>query len=232
MPIKYYLRPFRVSSTPNQHSAKILIQQSHDLDSIVQAMLRRGSTLTEADIRASLMLAFDVISKEVAAGNSVNLPLVNIRPSIHGLFSSVSDSYEEGRHNKKASLSAGKLLWDCMNEAAVEKLVQAYAAPLPMEYLDVSSQHINSTLTPNGIGQLAGDELKFDDINPAEGIFLTHSSGHSTKVEVVAVRNPKQLMFSIPVGLAAGNYHLEVRKAYGNEQSIRIGRLGHLLQVF
>jgi len=231
MPIKYYLRPYLLSSTPNQQTAKVLINQVHNLDSIVQAMLRRGSTLTEADIRASLLLAFDVISNEVAEGNSVNLPLVNIRPSIHGVFANASDSYEQGRHSKKASLSAGPLLWDAVAQAEVEKVLQPHAAPALVEYLDVNSQSINSALTPNGIGQLTGEELKFDETNAAEGIFFIDSNGQITKVTVVAMHTQGQLLFSIPAGLPVGGYALEVRKGYGNDVHVRAGKLHYELQV-
>lgn len=50
MAIKYYLQPNPVTPDPNDHSARVLSNKVHDLESITKEMLKRGSTVTEADI--------------------------------------------------------------------------------------------------------------------------------------------------------------------------------------
>ena len=80
MAIKYYLQPNPITPDPNDQSARVQSNKVHDVDSITREMLRRGSTNTEADIRAVLNVFFEVVTEEVCDGNSVNLPLVNIRP--------------------------------------------------------------------------------------------------------------------------------------------------------
>jgi hypothetical protein len=232
MAIKYYLQPNPITPDPNDQSARVQSNKVHDVESITREMLRRGSTITEADVRAVLNVFFEVVTDEVCDGNSVNLPLVNIRPGITGVFASVTDSFDPSRHSRKANLTAGTQLIQRMAVATVSKINQPTAAPSLIEFLDVNSQTANSILTPGGIGQIIGEELKFNPGNPLEGIFLIDAGGSPTAVTVLANRTEGKLVFSIPAGLAPGMYTLEVRKGYGTSNPVvRNGTLQDALQV-
>lgn len=232
MAIKYCLQPNPVTPDPNDQTARVISNTVLDATSITQEMLKRGSTITEADITAVLKVFFDVVSDEVADGNNVNLPIVNIRPGINGVFASVTDSFDEARHIKKASLSAGILLSQKMAKAKVEKVLGSMAAPVLLQYLDVNSQNTNSILTPGGIGQIVGQELKFNPGNPLEGIFFTGSDGVVTQATILQNRTEGLLVFSIPPTFASGTYTLEVRKGYGSSTIVvRSGSLQDALQV-
>ena len=231
MAIKYYLQNNPITPDPNDCSARVVANQTLTVENIIKEMLRRGSTITEADCQAVLKVFFDVVADEVAEGNSVNLPLINIRPAVNGVFTSATDSFDATRHIKKASVSTGTLLTQKMNTATVEKILQALTSPALIEYADINSQTTNSILTPGGIGQLVGEELKFNPANAAEGIFFTALDGLATKATIIASRTEGKLMFSIPA-LATGNYTLDVRKGYGTTNIVvRSGSLQDALQV-
>lgn len=231
MPIKYYLQPNPITPDPNDQSARVYTNTVHDTNSVITKMLKRGTSLTEPDLRAALTLFFDVVSDEVAEGNNVNLPLVNIRPGISGVFANATDGFDASRHVKKATVSTGLLLTEKMEKATVEKITQPIPTPVLLEFMDVNSQTANSKLTPGGIGQIIGEELKFIPANASEGIFIINSAGAATKVSVIATRTEGKLMFSIPAPFVAGNYTLEVRRGYGNAGTIRTGVLSDTLLV-
>lgn len=231
MPIKYYLQPNTATPDPNDQSARILPNEVLDAASVIQKMLKRGTTLTETDIKAALTLLFDVISDEVAAGNHVNLPVANFRPSITGVFASITDSFDASRHTRKGTISQGVLLSEKMQKASVEKILQPIRMPVLLEYLDINTAATNSNLTPGGIGQIVGEELKFDISKAEEGIFFVATNGTETKVSVLASRTEGKLVFSIPTTLVAGTYTLEVRRAYTKDNQIRIGTLVDTLTV-
>jgi hypothetical protein len=186
MAIKYYLQPNPITPDPNDHSARIISNQVHDVDSITKEMLCRGSTITEADISAVLKVFFEVVTDEVAEGKNVNLPIVNIKPGINGVFTKATDSFDPSRHIKKASISSGILLTHKLNMAYVEKVTQPQAAPVIIQFTDVNSQNTNSILTPGGIAQVVGEELKFNPANVAEGIYFVATDGTATKVSIIA----------------------------------------------
>ena len=232
MSIKYYLQPNPITPDPNDQSARVISNQIHDVDSITREMLKRGSTITEADVRAVLKVFFDVVTDEVAEGNNVNLPLVNIKPGINGVFTNATDSFDPSRHIKKANVSSGILLTQKLNVAKVEKVTQATAAPALIQFTDVNTQNTNSILTPGGIAQVVGEELKYNPANAAEGIYFVAIDGTATKVDVIASRTEGKLVFSIPGTLVTGSYTLEVRKGYGTTNIVvRSGSLQDGLQV-
>jgi hypothetical protein len=230
MPIKYYLQPNNATPDPNDQSARVLPNEVLDANTIIQRMLKRGTTLTETDIKAVLNLLFDVVTDEVATGNHVNLPMANFKPSITGVFTSITDSFDPARHTRKGSISQGTMLTQKMQKAAVEKVLQGMPIPVLLEYLDINTQATNSNLTPNGIGQIVGEELKFDPAKPEEGIYFVAENGTETKVSVLASRTEGKLVFSIPA-LAAGNYTLEVRRVYTKNNQVRVGTLVDTLAV-
>ncbi len=225
MPIKYYLQPNPITPDPNDQSARVLSNVVIDVDVLVKRMLLRGTTLTETDLKAVLTLLSTVVCDEVADGNTVNLPFANIRPGISGVFANALDTFDASRHTRKATLSQGLMLLQKMQNAKVEKITQSMAAPALLEFLDINSGIANSTLTPGGIGQIVGEELKFSTANANEGIFFVSATNAATKVQVIANRTDGKLMFSIPNPLAPGNYSLEVRRAYTQANTLRIGVL-------
>ncbi len=230
--IKYFLQPNPITTDPNDQSARIMSNATLNLQDIVTLATKRGTSLTETDLTAAANLMFDVITDEVANGNNITLPLVNIRPSIKGVFFSATDSFDSSRHIKRATLSSGLLLSSKMKSAKVEKITSIAPSPVLIEYADVNSGTTNSLLTPGGIGNITGEELKYNPDNADEGIFLVPlNEGETVKITVVATRTEGSLMFSIPAGLQAGPYRLEVRKAYGVNLTVRTGSLNETLEV-
>ncbi len=230
--IKYFLQPNPITTDPNDQSARVRINATKTLQDIVALATKRGTTLTETDLTGAANLLFEVITDEVADGNSVTLPLVNIRPGVKGVFTSAVDSFDSARHIKRATLSSGSLLSSKMQEAKVEKLTSELPLPVLVEYMDVNSGTANSLLTPGGIGRITGEELKYNPENEAEGIWLVPAGeGDAVKVTVVATRTEGRLIFSVPSGLQPGSYTLEVRKGYGKDATLRTGSLNDLLEV-
>lgn len=231
MSIKFYLQPNPVTPDPNDQSARVVANENFDFEAIIKRMLRTGTTVTEADVRAVITVFFDEVTDLVANGNTVLLPLVNIRPGIKGVFTSAADNFDSSRHIKKASLSPGVLLAKKMEEAQVEKISGYKPSPELIEFMDINTQTANSLLTAGGLGRIIGSELKFNPENPLEGLFLVNSAGTDTKVNVFATRTEGTLLFSIPTPLAAGTYTPEVRKGYGTTANLRTGVLNDTLTL-
>ena len=231
MAMKYYLQPNPITPDPNDQSARVMASNVLNFEDIVQEARRRGTTLTETDLRAAGNLIFETIAYALAQGNNVNTPLANFKGSITGVFTNATDSFDPTRHTVKAVISQGTMLSEQMANATLEKVLQSQPSPTLIEYFDVNSQTANAKLTPGGIGQVVGEELKFDPANAAEGIFLIDTGGTETKIAILATRTEGKLVFSVPTGLAPGNYTLEVRRGYGNAATIRKGALNDALQI-
>jgi DNA-binding domain/Domain of unknown function (DUF4469) with IG-like fold len=221
MNIKYYLQPNHITPDPNDQTARVQPNNTLGVDEIVKRIVKRGTTLTETDVRAVMRLAFEEIADAASEGNNVLLPLINIRPSIQGIFTSINDSYDATRHTIRASVTAGLQLNEKMKTSTVEKMGSSIVSPDIVDFQDVRTT-THTQASKGGIGIITGSELKFNPSNVAEGIFFVNIATNAEfKATEIAQRTESKLMFMIPTTLVAGTYYVEVRKAYTNAASIR-----------
>lgn len=221
MTIKYYLQPNPITPDPNDQKARVQPNNTLNFDDIIARCVKRGTTLTETDLRAAVRLYLSETGDAVAEGNNVTLPLVNLRPSITGTFNDVNDSFDSSRHTVKASCSAGIDLVQKMQTASVEKITGTVLSPDIVDFTDVKTNN-HTQASKGNIGVITGSQLKFNPANAAEGIFFVNvATNAETKVADIAQRTEGKLMFLIPTSLTAGTYYVEVRRAYTNANSIR-----------
>lgn len=107
MTIKYYLVSNPISRAIKNFVARVVPNETLNNDQIIEKMLKRGTSATEADIRHILTLYFDVATDEVASGNSLTTPLANVRPGVQGTFDSASDTFDRSIHVTKATFRKG-----------------------------------------------------------------------------------------------------------------------------
>lgn len=230
MPIHYYLKPSQFDA--ENYFARIRQQGVCGLDAITSDMLERGSTITEADIKAVLTVFFDVVTDRVADGHHVNLPIANIRPGISGTFSGSEDAFDPERHQFKATLTPGIGFLQKMRNNTFNKIASPKALPTILQCTDLLTQSANRRLSPGNIAQLDGDKLKFNPADTEEGVFLIATNGIVKRVEVFAQVMAKKVIFQVPANIDTGHYQLEVRKRFGSAASlIRTGQLQHRLEV-
>ena len=226
--ILYSLLRHNISSETSKFYARVQPYKSMGLDDIIIDMKEKGTGSSETDMRATLQLFFESVTKMVSNGYNVNLPVANFKPGITGLFDSLTDNFDPARHSLKVNVTCGYLPLLAMRDAVVEKVKSSTPKPDIMAFTDVHSGLLNERITPSGIGTIIGSELKFNPENAEEGIFFVNDT--TTKVQVLATRTERKLMFSIPQ-LTPGSYALEVRKAYKTNNEIRTGALSELLIV-
>lgn len=233
MPINYALFENHLTTDPTDYTAQVKITSSVDLDGIVQRILDQGSTVTRPDILAVLEDAIKASESILLEGSRLNFGgLVDLYPRIRGVFNGLTDSYDPARHSVEVGATSGSRVRKTVREQAqVHKQETIKPSPAPIEYLDVNSGQINTTYTPNGIGQISGHRLKFDETQADEGIFfIADGDSTVTKVSIVQKNKPGQLVFMVPA-LTGDDYWVEVRARLQGGTELRKGRLDTLLGV-
>lgn len=231
MPIFYALFENNLTSDPDDYMARVQPGSAIEMDGVIDRMMQQGSTVTRADVAGTLEDFFSAVENIILEGNNVNTPLANFGASIRGVFTGQDDAFDASRHQITPTTSPGKRL-----RRAVEGRAQAVKqeaikpAPNPLEYIDVSSGLRDGSLTPGGMGQLIGHRLKFDPSDPEQGIFFIAEDGSAARAAVVGRNKPADLMFIAPDSLASGDYTVQVRAAFG-EDDIRTGELDAVLTV-
>ncbi len=232
MNIPYYLQDLSIGPEGDHKIGRIQARGALSERNLLDRMANRGSGIGREDMRATMDLLAREIANALAEGYTVNTRIANYRPSLRGVFNSATDPFDHARHHFRATLSEGTELKKKMRAASGERITVPLPAPFPVQYTDHGSHTVDNLLTPDNIGEISGRGLKFDIANGDEGIFLVpEDGGGATKIGSVSIFTEGRLMFMVPAGLAAGEYRMEVRRAYTREGSIRAGRLHHILTV-
>ena len=233
--LKYCLRENLLTPAPDDYMAQAADVRSYTLDEIIDLMMEKGTTLTRADVAATLQVYGEVISAIIKDGSAVNTPLMNTALSISGVFDGANDSFDKKRHTVNLNITAGTALKAALGKIKCEKTGTASTDPYINEVKDVVSGTINTTLTKGGVVQITGSRLKFDQKDTAQGIFFVPETGTPVRAAVIAENKPARLMAIIPADLEAGTYYIEVRTKIleGNKsgKTLKTGRFNKALTV-
>lgn len=225
--LKYSLRENLLTPAPDDYMAQAADVRSYTLDEIIDLMMEKGSTLTRADVAATLQVYGEVVSAIIKDGSAVNTPLMNTSMSISGVFDGANDSFDKKRHTVNLNITAGTLLRDAVTKVKCEKTEGVSTDPYITEVKDVVSGKTNDILTKGGVVQLVGSRLKFDAKDAAQGIFFVPETGEAVRATVIAENKPARLMAIIPADLAAGTYYVEVMTKFsGGGKPLKIVKSG------
>ena len=233
--LKYSLRENLLTPAPDDYMAQVTDVRSYTLDEIIDLMMEKGTTLTRADVAATLQVYGEVVSAIIKDGSAVNTPLMNTSMSISGVFDGANDNFDKKRHTVNLNITAGTLLRDAVTKVKCEKTEGASTDPYITEVTDIVTGTANTTLTKGGVVQLVGARLKFDAKDTTQGIFFVPETGAPVRAAVIAENKPARLMAIIPADLAAGTYYIEVRTKIleGNKsgKTLKTGRFNKALTV-
>ena len=233
--LKYCLRENLLTPAPDDYMAQAADVRSYTLDEIIDLMMEKGSTLTRADVAATLQVYGEVVSAIIKDGSAVNTPLMNTSMSISGVFDGANDSFDKKRHTVNLNITAGTLLRDAVTKVKCEKTEGVSTDPYITEVTDIVTGTVNTSLTKGGVVQLVGSRLKFDVKDTAQGIFFVPETGAPVRAAVIAENKPARLMAIIPADLPAGTYYIEVRTKIleGNKsgKTLKTGRFNKALTV-
>ena len=231
--LKYSLRENLLTPAPDDYMAQVTDVRSYTLDEIIDLMVDKGTTLTRADVAATLQVYSEVCASLIKDGSALNTPLMNTALSISGVFNGANDTFDKKRHTVNLNISAGTLLRDAITKVKCEKTESASTDPYITEVADIVSGKVNEVLTKGGVVQITGSRLKFDAKDAAQGIFFVPETGEAARAAVIAENKPARLMAIIPADLPAGTYYVEVRTKIleGNKsgKKIKTGRFNKAL---
>jgi len=222
-----------LTADPDDYRASVVAVDSIDTDALADELVAGGSTVDKPDILAVFEAMAAAVERRVANGARVNLAgLVELYPSIKGVFDSAADSFDSARHRVVVSAKAGSRVRDyVVANASVQKEAAPALAPTLVQYRDIGTQTTNDEVTPGNIGELTGSRLRYDPAAAHEGLFFVAAAdGAETRVDIVQLNKPASQVFLVPA-LTAGEYELEVRARVGGATQLRTGTLAASLTV-
>lgn len=186
------------------------------------------TTVTETDVRAVMNALTRRIAMRLADGQVAELDgLVSFSVSLGEELSGADSVASSAAIVRVNAQPAQALVTAVRARATLEKTYVRGRVPLVTALLDVQSGRENR-YTAGNIARLRGDDMKFDQADPDEGVFFVAPDGSATRIETYAQAGPREIMFLIPATLT-GPQAIEVRTSYGSE-FLRIGRLQPTVQ--
>ena len=218
-PIKYALRENLLTADPDDCMAQVVDARSYSQEDIAQEMIKRGSSLTAADIAAYQKLEAEVYADIIANGGKVNTPLISTSFSITGVFTNQTDSFDKGRHAIKLNVNAGSALREAASKASAQKVKAASTDPYITSVTDKVTGD-SATIKAGSVMELTGARLKFDATDSEQGVFLLTSSGE-IRCSTVIENKPARLLVLLPADISAGEFSVEVRTRLGSDRNPR-----------
>lgn len=226
MSLKYALLPNLLTPNPDDYVAQVQNVKSHDLESITQKMLEKGSTITKTDVLAVLNSFFETLTQITKEGETINLDLFKTTLSITGVFDHAADTFDSKRHQIKINATAGKLLKEAITKVKAEKVSSAEALPHILQIKDSVTKTMNQSITSNGVIEVVGSLLKISGDNPKNGVYFVDSSGKATKATTLIDNKPGRLIVLVPQ-LEKGEYTLQIVTQYnGSVKGLTQSRTG------
>lgn len=207
--ITYALRENLLTADPDDCMAQVVDAQVFTQEDINREIIKRGSSLTEADIAAYQKLEQEVYKDIVANGGHLNTPLINTSFSVTGVFANPADTFDKSRHAIKLNASAGPLLRDAAKQAKAQKVETSSTDPYITSVTDKVSGD-SGTIRAGSIMEITGSRLKFGAGDAEQGVFALTASG-AVRCEPVIENKPARLMVMLPASVAAGEFTVEVR---------------------
>lgn len=208
-PIKYGLRENLLTADPDDCMAQVVDARTYSQEDIASEMIKRGSSLTAADIAAYQKLEAEVYADIIENGGNISTPLINTSFSITGVFTNQTDSFDKSRHAIKLNVNAGTALREAASKATAQKVETASTDPYITSVTDKVTGD-STTIKAGSVMELTGSRLKFDAADEEQGVFALTSSGE-VRCSTVIENKPARLLVLFPSDIAAGEFCVEVR---------------------
>jgi hypothetical protein len=215
---------------PDQYTARV-ITRTADLEQLVDRIMQHGSSVCRSDVVSVLEDYAMTLENMLLEGWTILTPIANYRLTMQGVFAGRGADFDPAQHQVAVQITVGRRLRRTIHQrVAVARRVEQVPEPVVVDYLDVATGAVHSTVTPGGQGIVTGKRLKFDAADAAQGVFFVAADGTAARVASVAWNGGKKHIFLVPA-LPAGEYELQVRASFNGNGDVRTGALADKLVV-
>lgn len=217
--LKYSLVENILTGRPQDYSARMHVSQSYNKTKFIKRLLDKGTLVTETDAVAALNAIENTIVEIIAEGGTLNLPLFNTSFSISGVFEGPDDKFDSSRHKLNVNLAKGRLLRATEKRVSLEKTKAVSPQPQIFKVKDTISGKTNELLTPNGVIEVRGYNIKITGDDPSCGLWFI---GNHTEIKanILAENKPSTIIAIIPE-LSTGEYQLKLVTQYSGSNMLK-----------
>ena len=184
-----------------------------DFDRVISEMMAVNPGLERETVEAVVKLEHRTIQRLTLNGMRVS----------NGLFSAVASpkgragaSWDPKVNQLNITIAQGADWREAIRNTTVNVLGDKSEVMYVSGITDAATRATNRTATPGYPFTVEGNYLKLAGEDPSVGIYLVDEDGTETRIDpaMVAVNEPKKLVFVIPATMEAGTYTLRVVTQY------------------
>lgn len=189
-----------------------------DFDRVISEIMAVNPGLERETVEAVIKLEHRIIQRLTLSGMRVS----------NGLFSAVASpkgragaSWNPEVNQLNITIAQGADWREAIRNTTVNVLGDKAEVMYISGTTDIATRATDRTATPGYPFTVEGNYLKLVGDDPAVGITIVSEEGTETRVDsgMVAVNEPKKLVFVLPAGLAEGTYTLRIATQYGGSNS-------------
>lgn len=229
--MKYHLVDNPLTADPSDYRASTVHDETYTMDDLKEMIVHRSVGLTDSQVESVLEELVVAVVFLLKKGGKINTPLFKITPTVAGVFTDRKDGFDRARHSINLKLKPGLRLAKVSDLIEPEKINPPKSTPVVDEFVDKGSSSSDEFITPNKIARIIGSNLKFDESDPAQGIFFINTANKKeVKVDNADLldNTGSKLSFQIPATLASAEYVVEVRSTMSGKD-LRSGRSESML---
>jgi hypothetical protein len=189
------------------------------IEEICAALKNRGGfTGSYADLVEYVHQFFGETAYQLCDGFAVNVGYFSIHPNVGGTFDKVSEGHDTSKHPITFRFRTRAPLRALAEHIVVEVEGLADASGYIDEFIDISTEAINETLTPGGQFSISGHKIKVAGDSPEIGIYFVSVADPALRVKVAGhlAENATTKLIGIIPALNAGAYTLEIITQYSS----------------
>ncbi len=212
------------ADNPDDRLAQPVDVTMNTREDLIEEITGPGSILKTTETNAVIDNYWQKITDYIRDGEGYTDDYVRTRFGISGVFQNDDDKFDPARHEVLVSIIPKKSVTGVTDEIILRRVDGRDITPEVDSIYDWSSATNNDIITPDGVLEVTGTNLKILSNLEEEGVFFV-SQSDDTETEATQVRTnePKTLTLQIPGNLAAGTYRLEVRNTTYNSNTLRTG---------
>jgi hypothetical protein len=194
-------------------------EASLTIEQVCSALKNRGGfTGNYDDLVEYVKQYLDEMAYQLCDGFAVNTGYFSVHPTVGGTFSKTNEGHDREKHPITFRFRTRAPLRAIAEHIVVDIEGLADMNGYIDEFIDISTESINETLTPKGLFSISGNKIRVAGDNAAVGVFFVSvsDSTHDAKVEGRLAENaPSKVIGSIP-DLPVGKWKVRVVTQYSS----------------
>lgn len=210
--MKAWLRPNLLTKEDKTDFIAVPVRNgSVNVEDIIRAIKDDGTEITSATSRNVLQRFFKKLIEFLAEGYNVNIGILNMHPSIKGVFT--DKTWNPEKHKLYVSVTQGQELKKAMAQVSVDILgIQADNFEI-FSITDKSTGKSDGSLTKGKIAELKGSHIKILGEDGSIGLKFTNIETQevvSIALSDIAINDPSTILFLVPPDIETGTYEVSV----------------------